>query len=101
MKNAKRTRSFMKGRSGHMRDYEYLFVTTLHQKLKDKIVGKIFTKVNTNDELYVEIISFGDLMFKTTLGNFSEKIMNGWSTDYAAYEVIGQYKTFINERFFK
>ena len=84
-----------------MKDYEYLFVKLLHQKIKDKIVGKVFVKVNTNDELFVEIISYGNLIFNSSIGHFSERLLNGWSSDYAAYEIIKQYKTFILERHFK
>ena len=38
-----------------MTDYEYLFSTNLHAKLKERIQGGIFVKVNENDSLVVAI----------------------------------------------
>ena len=83
-----------------MRDYEYLFAKTLHQKLKEKIIGRIFVKVNNNDELYVEIESFGDFTFRTSIDNFSDRILNGLSTDYVVYDIVKQYKSFVMKKYF-
>ena len=83
-----------------MRDYEYLFATTLHQKLREKIIGKIFVKVTTDDALLIKIESLGGLEYKTYIENFSTRIFNGWSTDYAAYEVVNDYKKFVMDRYF-
>ena len=38
-----------------MTDYEYLFSTNLHAKLKERIQGGIFVKVNENDSLVIKI----------------------------------------------
>ena len=38
-----------------MTDYEYLFSTNLHAKLKERIQGGIFVKINENDSLVVAI----------------------------------------------
>ena len=84
-----------------MRDYEYLFATTLHEKIKKEVVGKVFVKVTTEDKLYVNIKTFGDIEYVLTVDNFSQRIMNGWSTDYAAYEVLNRYRTFIMKRYFQ
>lgn len=84
-----------------MKDYEYLFVTLLHQKLKDQIVGRVYVTITPKNELFVEIISFGDLKWNMYFGRFSERILNGWSTDYAAYEIIKEFKGFIMSRYFK
>ena len=83
-----------------MKDYEYLFTRTLHQKLKEKIIGKIFVTVNHDDELRVEIESFGDFTFRTKLDNFSDRILNGLTTDYVAYDIVKQYKSFIAKKYF-
>ena len=40
-----------------MTDYEYLFSTNLHAKLKERIQGGIFVKVNENDSLVIKITS--------------------------------------------
>ena len=45
-----------------MRDYEYLFATTLHEKLKEKIVGGIFVNVTPDDVLHITIKN-GDVIY--------------------------------------
>lgn len=84
-----------------MADYEYLFSTALHEKLKEKIVGKIFTKITRNDEILVTVDTYEGLSFKMFIGNFSEKMLHGYSSDYAAYEVLKQYKAFVLKRYLK
>lgn len=83
-----------------MQDYEYLFVKTLHQKLKEKIVGKIFVNV-AHDELIIKIETYGGLIFSASFGNFSERFMNGFSTEYAAFDVFKQYEKFISNNVLK
>ena len=84
-----------------MRDYEYLFATTLKQRLKTKIKGKIFCKVTYNDELYVSIRNEDSgIVCELRESGFSEKILNGYSTQYAEYEIIKKYKIYLNDRFF-
>lgn len=84
-----------------MMDYEYLFATTLHAKLKEKIIGKIYVAVTRENALLVKIESFGNLTYSTTINNFSDKILNGYSTDYAAYEIVNQYRKFVTNKFLK
>lgn len=38
-----------------MTDYEYLFSMNLQAKLKEKIQGAIYVKVNENDSLVIKI----------------------------------------------
>lgn len=83
-----------------MTDYEYLFTTTLHQKLREKIVGKIFVKVTRNDELFAKIESYGGLEYRFYRSNFSESLLNGYTTDFAAYEVVTEFKRFIMNKYF-
>ena len=78
-------------------DYEYLFETNLHAKIREKV----FVKINRDDVLIVKIESFGDLKFETSIDNFSKRILNGYSTDYAAYEIVKRYKSYIMKRYFK
>lgn len=84
-----------------MMDYEYLFATTLHAKLKEKIIGKIYVAVTRENALLVKIESFGGLSYSTAIDNFSDKILNGYSTDYAAYEIVNQYRKFVTNKFLK
>lgn len=81
-----------------MLNYEYEFVTALRSKLKEKLLGKIFCKV-INNELYVEINNFG-LEFKMHIDDFANKVLNGYSTDYAMYEIITTYKKFVLHKYF-
>lgn len=82
-------------------NYEYLFQTNLHAKIREKVIGKVFVKVNQDDVLIVKIESFGNLKFETSIDNFSKRILNGYSTDYAAYEIVKRYKSYIMKRYFK
>ena len=82
-------------------NYEYLFETNLHARLKEKIIGKIFVKVTRDDALLVKIESFGGLNFSTTIDGFSDRILNGYSTEYAAYEIVSQYRKFVIHKFIK
>lgn len=78
-----------------MTEYERLFAMNLQQKLKTKIVGKIFVTATKDDALYIQITNSDNLEFKTYLKNFTERMLNGWSSDYAAYEVVQQYTDFV------
>ena len=84
-----------------MFDYEYLFAMTLHAKLKEKIVGRIYVAVTREDELYVKVESVSDLTFIHTIEDFSHKIQNGYSSDYAAYEIVQEYKRRILKTYLK
>ena len=39
--------------------------------------------------------------FEYSFPNFSSKILNGFTTDYAAYEVESEYRRFVLKQFFK
>lgn len=69
-----------------MTDYEYLFSTNLHAKLKERIQGGIFVKVNENDSLVIKITRRDENNFDMSFTDFSNRMLNGFSTDYAAYE---------------
>lgn len=83
-----------------MMDYEYLFAMTLRQKLRERVYGKIFCEVNRDNVLVVEIKSRGDWIFNMEFDNFSERFINGFTTEYAMYEVVNKYKKFITNRYF-
>ena len=82
-----------------MMDYEYMFAMTLQQKMRERVIGKIFCAVR-DDILYVKIESRGNLTFEIEFDNFSERFLNGFSTDYAMYEVLRKYERFIRNRYF-
>lgn len=99
--NAKFTTPLMKRRNSVTTDYEYLFSTNLHAKLKERIQGGIFVKVNENDSLVVAIKRKDGNNFDMSFTDFSNRILNGFSTDYAAYEVQKKYQKFVMKQFFK
>lgn len=79
--NAKITTPLVEKEGKTVTDYEYLFSMNLQAKLKEKIQGAIYVKVNEND--------------------FANRMLNGLTTDYAAYEVVQKYKKFVMTQFFK
>ena len=84
-----------------MLDYEYLFSTALHTKLKERIQGGIFVKVNWDDILVVKIKRQDGNTFEYRFEDFSKKVLNGFTTDYAAYEVESEYQRFVLKQFFR
>lgn len=84
-----------------MTDYGYLFSTALHEKLKEKIYAGVFVKSTDDDKLEVVIARKSEgLTFKTIVDNLSDKLLHGYSTEYAAYEIIEKYRKFITNRYF-
>lgn len=84
-----------------MADYEYLFSICLHEKLRERVLGSIFVKVKYNDSLIVEIKRRDGNDFSMSFTDFSNRILNGFTTEYAAYEVQKKYKEFVMKQFFK
>ena len=75
MKNdAKITTPLMKRRNGVMTDYEYLFSMNLQAKLKEKIQGAIYVKVNENDSLVIKITRRDENNFDMSFTDFSDKL---------------------------
>lgn len=83
-----------------MADYEYTFAVALQQKLKNKIQGAIHVCVVDTDELIVKITRNGVIDFKVSIPNFSNRILNGYTSDYAAYEIVNEYKKCLMKRYF-
>lgn len=81
-----------------MKEYEYLFVTTLHSKLKRKIVGRIYCTVIQQDKLYVKIVNNDDMKFEMYLDDFGDKFYHGLTTDYVMYDIMKKYRKFIENR---
>lgn len=83
-----------------MCDFEYLFSTELHRKLKEKLFGKIWVKVYRN-ELHVTITSDGGVEYEFVKDNFDKRVLNGISSDSVVCEVIKEYRRFITDRYFR
>lgn len=83
-----------------MLDYEYIFATELHKKLKPRIKGKIYVCITKYNELSVKINNL-DLPYEYLSENrFSDMILNGYSTDDAMWEVMQDYQQFVHEKLF-
>lgn len=82
-----------------MQDYEYLFSTEVHRRLKEKVKGKVWVKAY-NNELHVKI-TYDYLEFETTLDNLSDNILHGLGSEYAVYLIMKHYHNFVNDLYFK
>lgn len=94
--NAKITTPLVEKEGKTVTDYEYLFSMNLQAKLKEKIQGAIYVKVNENDSLVIKVTR-RDMSFT----DFANRMLNGLTTDYTAYEVVQKYKKFVMTQFFK
>ncbi len=102
MKNsAKITTPLVEKEEKTVTDYEYLFSMNLQAKLKERIQGGIFVKVDKDDILTVKITRRDNNNFETSFTDFSDRMLNGFTTDYAAYEVTKKYREFVMKQFFK
>lgn len=81
-------------------EYEYLFTKGLHEKLKEKIKGKIFCKV-VNDILIVDIDTREGVTFGYTQENFSENLQIGkLDSDKLTVEIVQGYRNVVLNKFF-
>lgn len=99
--NAKITTPLVKKEGKTVTDYEYLFSMNLPAKLKEKIQGAIYVKVNENDSLVIKVTRRDGNNFDVSFTDFANRMLNGLTTDYAAYEVVQKYKKFVMTQFFK
>lgn len=85
-----------------MVDYEYLFATNLHQKLKEIVKGKVFCAIK-DDHLYVSIETKEIGKYEYTMNNsFSDNLINGRiSTDNVVEVVVREYRSYVIRQFLK
>lgn len=84
-----------------MAEYEFIFASNLKTKLIEKVKGGVKTWI-TNDELHVSIlVRENDIQFEHVIPNISKLILNNYTSDYAAYQVMQVYKSYIRNKFFK
>lgn len=101
-KAASKTTPLVEKEGKTVTDYEYLFSMNLRAKLKERIQGAIYVKVNENDSLVIRITRRDENNFDMSFTDFANRIMlNGLTTDYAAYEVTKKYREFVMKQFFK
>lgn len=63
-----------------MTDYEYLFSMNLQAKLKEKIQGAIYVKVNENDSLVIKITRRDENNFDMSFTDFSNELKGSAET---------------------
>ena len=81
-----------------MKEYEFIFASTLRQKLMEHLYGGVKTWV-VDDELFISIrLEEREILYELSVPNFAERILNGWTTDYAVYEILQGYRRFINNK---
>ena len=85
-----------------MVDYEYLFATNLHQKLKEIVKGKVFCAIK-NDHLYVSIETKEIGKYEYTLNSsFADDLIHGQiSTDNVVEVVVREYRSYVIQHFLK
>lgn len=84
-----------------MTDYGYEFSKILHGKLKTKIYAGIHVKSIPDDKLEIVIARTSEnLVFTMYIDNFSDKIVHGYTTDYAVYEILAKYERFVLNKYF-
>lgn len=97
--NAKITTPLVEKEGKTVTDYEYLFSMNLQAKLKEKIQGAIYVKVNENDSLVIKVTRRDGNNFDMSFTDFANRMLNGLTTDYTAYEVVQKYKKFVMTQF--
>ena len=85
-----------------MVDYEYLFATNLHQKLKEAIKGKVFCAIK-HDHVYVSVETKEIGKYEYTLNSsFADDLIHGQiSTDNVAEVVVRDYRSYVIRQFLK
>lgn len=86
-----------------MCEYEIIFCKALHDKLREKVKGRIWVGVNDNNRLFVDITQreINTHVHIITERPFSELIVKGYSVEEACNDVANQYKRKILSRSFK
>lgn len=84
---------------------EYLrdFAVATHQKLRERVVGRIRYSINEEtDSIRISILGFLDFEFVYVLYNIGDMISkHNWSSDDASRIIISEYKKAVERRYFK
>ena len=85
-----------------MVDYEYLFSTNLHQKLKEIVKGKVFCAIK-DDHLYVSIETKEIGKYEYMLNSsFADDLIHGQIlTDNVVDVVVREYRSYVIQHFLK
>lgn len=86
-----------------MCECEIIFCNSLHDRLKEKIIGKIWVGVNEDDRLFVDITQ-REINTTTHIisgKTFSELIVKGYSVEDACNDITKQYRRIILSHSFK
>ena len=88
-----------------MSDCEYIFKTTLHKKLKERINASIFVgvedysdiTVDEYDELIIRIKK-DEFIYTEKIEYFTNRVLFGLSTDEVANMVVKNYRKFLIDK---
>ena len=79
-------------------DYEWDFLMILHARLKEIIVGKVYTDIE-DDQLYVEF-TYEQQVWHYRLDDFGSRFYNGLTVEHVVNEVTRLYRRFILRKYF-
>lgn len=86
-----------------MNEMETIFYTNLRSKLKDRVKGKVYVKIE-NDILKLEILN-GSVVYKQEYDDFIKMCMSGLDTTTLCKLILEDYSKFIKtmtaRKFFK
>lgn len=82
-----------------MLNYGKVFAAALHERLKEQIVAHIYVTYDENDQIYINIKSYDDVDYRMRITELSEKVVRGYSSEYACYEIVKDFRKYINEKF--
>lgn len=79
-----------------------LYAMELHSKLKDRINGRVFVKIDgCGTRLRVEIKTIGNIEWQYYSYDIMDRLWLGVPTDVYAREIVAEFKKFILGKFLK
>lgn len=86
-------------------DYKFLFTSTLHSELKNRVKGHVYCRVGKDDVLKIVIQmdeeNYPYDFFDMYVLNFSIKILHGLTVSEMVHIVMKNYRRHINDKYFK
>ena len=82
-----------------MQEYEYVAITKLHERLKEKINASIFVCINKDDELVVHI-NKNELHYSKSFGDITCELVGGSFADKFCDIIVKEYRRFVLSRYF-
>lgn len=80
-------------------NYKVLVAQHIKSILKQEIKGSIKTHI-VEETLIIDIYAVNDIVFRYTLRNISEQIVQGLNSQMVAQKIVKQYRAYIKNLFF-